>query len=111
MLSGTYQSRAKKILTRSRIDAVKELSQRHLQSPKGFWQGTKGLQNNRARILAGREVTSTSKRLIQERVEKERISDHLTNLLMTIPDAAVLINKTWKTMELHLQYNDGTDIQ
>jgi hypothetical protein len=29
----------------------------------------------------------------------------------TIPDAEVLINRIWRTVELHLQYNDGRDSQ
>jgi hypothetical protein len=51
----------------SQMDAVKEFSQGQLQSPKGFWQETQSLQNNTARILTG-QVTSTSKRMDQERV-------------------------------------------
>jgi hypothetical protein len=107
----TSIKKQKKFPTLDRKDAVKELSQRHPQSPKGFRQGTQSLQNNRARLLKGQEVTSTSKRLDQEVVEKERNLHQLTNLLMTIPDAEVQINRIWRTVELHLQYNDGRDPQ
>jgi hypothetical protein len=33
----------------------------------------------------------------------------IKNILMTIPDAEVQINRIWRTVELHLQYNDGRD--
>jgi hypothetical protein len=36
-------------------DAIKELSQRHPQSPKGFQQGTHSLHNNRARLLKAKK--------------------------------------------------------
>jgi hypothetical protein len=35
----------------------------------------------------------------------------IKNILMTIPDAEVLINRIWRTVELHLQYSDGRDPQ
>jgi hypothetical protein len=95
----------------SQKDAAKEPSQRHLHSAKGFRHTTQSLQNSRAILLTGQEVTSTSKRLGQERVGKERNLDQLINLLMRIPDAEVLINRIWRTVEFHLQYNDGTEPQ
>jgi hypothetical protein len=41
----------------SRMDSVKELSERHFQYPKSFRQATQSFQNNRTRLLTGQEVT------------------------------------------------------
>jgi hypothetical protein len=66
----------KKIPNPSRKDAFLKT----LSDSKSFRQRTQSFQNNRARLLAGQEVTFTSKRLDQEVVGKERNLHQLTSL-------------------------------
>jgi hypothetical protein len=96
----------KNFTTLSQKDAVKELSQRHFHSQK-YSSSNPEPSNQQSQTTHRQRSNIYLKETGPGNVKKGKELRPLTNLLMGIPDAEVLINRIWRTAELHHQYHDG----